>query len=246
MTSTPNANPNPPASNQQQAGSSLASRLKASNQAAPQTNNGTAATASNSPFSSPPRPPAPRFGSTQNNNQRSWVMQPLQKTVVRFDLRGLGDPFYRLLGHELNPEFGDYRKVTAVLERGGEVVRDLENLLNRVWEGYRLQGAILVYNWNADSWKTIATPPAPAPSEDEDENGLPAAAPPPPVTFTCLRSIDLQLILNVLARSRSQVLLTRAPLVFSQQYLNRAVITDDPRLVNLVKATGYLEDEPVR
>jgi hypothetical protein len=52
--------------------------------------------------------------------------------------------------------------------------------------------------------------------------------------------------LNVLARSRSQVLLTRAPLVFSQQYLNRSMMTDDPRLVALVKATGYLEEEMVR
>ncbi|HEX2622820.1 MAG TPA: hypothetical protein VHL11_21825, partial [Phototrophicaceae bacterium] len=70
--------------------------------------------------------------------------------------------------------------------------------------------------------------------------------PAPVATFSCLRAIDLHLVLNVLARSRSQVLLTRAPLVFSQQYLNRSMMTDDPRLVALVKATGYLEEEMVR
>ncbi|MBC8171426.1 MAG: hypothetical protein H7X77_07125, partial [Anaerolineae bacterium] len=167
MTSVPNANPNPPAPNQQQSGNSLASRLNGNrqaanqqqqqtNQAAPQANNGATAN-NNSPFSgnsAPPRPapPAPRFGAAaQNNNLRTWTMQPIQKTVVRFELRGLGDPFYRLLGHELNPEFGDFKKVTALLEKGGEAVRELEATLNQTWESYRLQGAMLVYNWNADS-----------------------------------------------------------------------------------------------
>lgn len=194
------------------------------------------------PNNTPPPAPSPSrlsnpFGS---QHQRVWQMQPIQKTVVRFDLRGLGDPFYRILGHELQAEYGDYKVLTAALEKEVDGTRELEVALNKSWESYRLQGATLVYNWNADTWHNVTnTPPASA-QENSDEE--PPQTPPPPVTFTCLRSIDLLLVLNVLTRSRSQVLLTRAPIVFSQEYLNRSLMSDDPRLVSLAKATGYLEE----
>ncbi len=168
-------------------------------------------------------------------------MLPMHKTLVRFELKGLGDPFFRLLGHELNPEFGDYRRVTAELERGGEAVRALEDLLNQSWNSYGLQGAMLVYPWNENLWKGIATPAA-ARQESSDEETISHTAVLPAVTYARLRAIDLSLVINVLARSRSQVLMTRAPLVFSSGYLNRSLVTDDPRLVELIRATGYLEE----
>ncbi|HEX2623023.1 MAG TPA: hypothetical protein VHL11_22840, partial [Phototrophicaceae bacterium] len=151
----PGATPATPASNNSPFGTSQRPAAPARPGAAPANNNAPA------PAAAPPR-----FGSGpfQNANQRTWTMQPLQKTVVRFELRGLGDPFYRLLGHDLNPEFGDFKHVTAVLEKGSESVKVLEESLNNVWDSYRLQGAILVYNWNADAWKTISALPAPAPA----------------------------------------------------------------------------------
>lgn len=188
-----------------------------------------------------PAAPAPRFGGPFGaQNQRTWTMQPVQKTVVHFELRGLGDPFYRLLGRELNPDFGDFKMVSAALERAEEGTADLVQHLDKTWESYRLMGAVLVYPWNPDAWKVMTAPP-PAPQENTEEDGQQPPQP-APVKFIALRAIDLQLVLNVLARSRSQVLLTRAPLVLSQEYLNRSLISDDPRLVALVRATGFMEE----
>lgn len=190
------------------------------------------------PFSRPPIP---------NPNQRSWQIQPLVKTVVRFELKGLGDPFYRLLDHELNPNFGDFRNVATTLEQGGEAVEEMRQMLDNVWEQYKLDGAFLVYNWNTDLWRAISTPPpSPQPQQQDsddyadDQPVIPPQAQQP--LFHCLRALDLELVLNVLARSRSQLLITKAPLVFSQQYLTRSIMSDDPRLLALARATGYLEE----
>jgi hypothetical protein len=211
-------------------------------------NSNQSAPPSRPPFGRPNNPPASqpsqpsRLGSPfGTQNQRGWQMQPIQKTVVRFDLRGMGDPFYRILGRDLQAEYGDLKVLAAALEKGDESTHELQVALNKAWESYRLQGAALVYNWNADTWRNVTTPP-PAPAQENGEEEL-QQTPPPPVLFTSLRSIDLQLILNVLTRSRSQVLLTRAPIVFSQEYLTRSLMSDDPRLVLLAKATGYLEED---
>ncbi|MCU0496085.1 MAG: hypothetical protein MUF87_01895 [Anaerolineae bacterium] len=188
----------------------------------------------------PNTPPAPRPSPFGAQNQRSWTIQPASKTVVRFDLRGLGDPFYRLLGHNPNPDYGDSKFVAEVLERGGDQVALLQAQLDQAWSKYNLQGAVLIYNWNADTWKTITIPPAPPAHEEHGDEEI--AKPTPISPFSCIRAIDLNVVLNVLARSRSQVLMTRAPLILSQLYLNRSIMTDDPRLVNLARATGYLEE----
>jgi hypothetical protein len=249
-----------PNNTQNSLASRLANRLAGNNQ--PNAQNAQQAQAANTntnnnPFNRPaaqrpssnqqsqtsPPPPQNRFASGQN--QRSWTIQPIHKTVVRFDLKGLGDPFYRLLGYPMNPEYGEFKAVTAALEQGGEAVREIEAVLAKSWAQYQLQGAILMYSWNSDAWKTIVAPPAaPAPQEgDDDQSNQTNQTPPPaPINFACLRAIDLALVLNVLARSRSQVLLTRAPAIFAQQYLNRSLMSDDPRLVALAKATGYLEE----
>jgi hypothetical protein len=202
----------------------------------------------------PPRAARPpRFGqaSANNNNQRKdWTMLPLNKTVVRFDLDGLGDPFYKILRHEINTEYSHGKAVSQALESGGENVNELETLLDKVWEGYDLQGAMMVYRWNPSTWKGIEAP-YPMPSDQVDwlsdvvDDELEEEAPkePTPPAITCLRALDLPLVLNVLARSRTQVLLTKAPIVFSQQYLNRALVTDDPRIVKLTRATGYLREK---
>lgn len=204
--------------------------------------------------STPQRPNNPfanANANNQNNNQRSWTIQPAYKTVVRFDLRGLGDPFYRLMGQELNPDFGDSRAVTRALEEGGESVEKLQTLLDETWTRYDLQGAVLVYNWNSETWKTIAFPDHVQPPNTTNDNqgdaddftdDNNANNQPPKPLFQCLRAIDLALVINVLGRSRSQLLITRAPLLMAQQYLNRSIMSDDPRLVALTRATGFIEE----
>lgn len=200
----------------------------------------------------PPSRPS-RFGRSNpfsnNNSQINWMTQPLYKTLVRFELQGLGDPFYRLLGHEVNTAYGNSREVSRALEAGGEHAEAIEKILNDTWATYDLTGAMLVYTWNSKAWKSIAAPvPMPNPSDDtfyddddDDDNQNKDTEPAPP-PFKVLRAIDLQLVLNVLSRARSQLLLADAPVVFSQQYLNRALVTDDPRLVAIAQATGSLEE----
>jgi len=194
-----------------------------------------------------------RFSSRSNPFNQSqhlnWGLTPIHRTVVRFELKGLGDPFYRMLGHDLNTEYGDSRTVSRALEAGGEHVEVIASMLESAWSGYDLTGAALVYTWNPKPWKVITTPqPMPAPPQQEkkkgdDDDDDDEKTPPQPIQmFTVLRALDMQLTLNVLARSRSQLLIAAAPLVMSQEYLNRSIVTDDPQLVALAQATGTLEE----
>jgi hypothetical protein len=190
-------------------------------------------------------PQRPSFGT---RNHQVYTLQPLHGMVARFELKGLGDPFYRLFGQEPNPDCGSLPTLISILERGGESIDALKTLLDEQWKGYRLRGAFLVYKWNSQHWKALTAPPEapvkpPAETEDqEDENPLQTPPTPKMAKFQCLRAIDLGLVINVLARSRSQTLLTQTPLMFSQSTLERSIMSDDPRLIGLVKATGYLTE----
>lgn len=181
-----------------------------------------------------------------NGNQPlSWMCTPVHTSVVRFDLRGLGDPFYRLLGHPLKVEYGEPLRFSEVVEQGGETALTLESFLQEQWLQYELNGAILVYPWNVKVWKSIARPvPMPVALGLEAEDSGDQTPKPTEVEpiITCLRSIDLSLVLNVLARARTQILLSTAPLILNRQYLMRSLVCDDPRLLDLVRATGYIEE----
>lgn len=209
----------------------------------------TNATNNSAPAPAPPRPS--RFSPFSRQRQLDWAMLPAKKTVVKFDMEGLGDPFYKLLGHQLNPAYGEIKAVAEVLEKGGDSAETLTTHLDSVWKTYNLDGAVLVYRWNPKSWGEIAQAALLPQQEDQSnpfDDSTPEAAnqeakPPADPNYTCLRALDLQLVLNVLARARTQLLLAAAPIVFSQQYLNRALIADDPRLLELVRATGYLTEK---
>ena len=180
-------------------------------------------------------------------------MLPVQNTIVRFELDGLGDPFYKLLGYDLNTIYDNGRSVSQALECGSAGSTELQDKLNAAWEGYGVQGAALVYIWNPRSWPKIVSAPLipsrnPNPfnaarSQNNDEESFEDVPEPPKPSFTCLRALDLQLVINVLGRARSQLLLADAPLVFSQQYLNRSILTDAPHLVRLARATGYIQEK---
>ncbi len=201
-----------------------------------------------SPFNS--RPSRSPFGRSENLNLAN-VITPAQSTVVRFALDGMGDPFYRLLGQDMNPEYSQIATLAQVLQKGGPGVDELTALLNKNWESYQLKGAILIFNDDREVVDSLAKPvpvptvPANNSKEDDDDNDngeppnwLEASG----YKFERVRSIDLALTLNVLTRARSQLLVARAPVVYGLEYLSRSVITDDPRLVSLAKATGALPD----
>lgn len=219
--------------------------------------------------STPPAPTSPsggsRFGQSQSNtnstppssggslfgrartpqpalppNHREWTIQPACKTVVRFDLAGLGDPFMRLLGAEPNAEYANLDTLTQTLERGGEQVDALRAQLMSLWEKSNLQGAALVWRYDASEWKTICFPPLPQTDQNDDEtNDSPPARKP---LFRTLRALDSAFVMNVLARSRSQLMIASTPLTFDAEFLCATLMSDDPRLVRLALATGCLEE----
>lgn len=188
--------------------------------------------------------PASRFGSRFGaaKLQVSDTLMPTRKTVVHFELNGLGDPFYHLMDHELNPTMGDSKEVTKTLEQGGENIKKLMEILDHGWEKLGFEGAALVYIYNKNIWDQASSTSLRPKNEDnlfDDIEGEEEKKPETP-TYEAIRAINLQIVLNVLARARTQLLLAKAPLIFNQQYLNRTLISDDPRLVQIVKATGYM------
>jgi len=214
-----------------------------------------------SPFGSRPGGGRTPFGSRNNTLNLSNVIMPTESAMVRFSLDGMGDPFYRLLGHEMNPDFGSINKLAEALRKGGEDVDELIAKLDEAWENYKLEGAMLVYTEDSEMLNAIKRP-TPMPTvqqkpprrplrsrknnnddeEEEQEEKQPDWYETNKYKVERLRSIDLTLTLNVLARARTQVIVARAPVVFGVEYLTRSIITDDPRLVSLARATGSLPD----
>jgi len=206
-----------------------------------------------------------RFGN-RNNNQNNQnnntpppdpnryivnVKVPCHRTVVQCSMGGLGDPFYRIMGQEMNPAMGDPKALVAALEAGGDAVTALCERLDADWAGYDLHGAALVYSVNRNL-QTALTKPAPVPQANdsldwlENQSGEQAETEKTtqadnPLAVTVLRATDPALTLNVLGRARTQVLTATAPLVFGYQYIMRVVATDDPRLVALAQATGSIQ-----
>lgn len=174
----------------------------------------------------------PRFG----GNKANWRIVPVSGAVVRFDLDGLGDPFYRLLGHPLHTEYADYEAAIKAIENGGPAVNELENVLESAWHEYDLHGAVLLYPWRNDLPQVMV---GQVPQGDQDDEEYEDEKPPVPVF---LRALDLRLVLNVLARTRSSILLSRAPLGLEKQYLGQSLFTEDPRLITLARATGCMEE----
>lgn len=187
----------------------------------------------------PPAPPRPngltsRLGPTKLN----WRIMPVSTKLVRFDLDGLGDPFYRLLGKRLTIDFGDPQALYKAFEERSEYVQEMGTRLDESWQEYQLNGAILLYPWNRDLPSTLAgrignddeTQP-----DDHYDDDKPAA----PVI---LRSFDILLVMNVLARTRANILLGNAPLAIERQYISQSLYSDDRRLIALAQATGCIEE----
>lgn len=199
-------------------------------------NNSTGATNNNNA-------PAPSpFRSLPSREQIEYALLPLHKVAVRFELKGLGDPFYRLLGHEVNTEHSDSRLVVRKLEQGGDDANAIRNLMDSAWEKYGLKGALMVYQMENENLVKQLNAPSFMPKKDlfDDDDDNDKKDEPPKPAVKVLRAIDIMLVLNVLARARTQVLLATSPVMFNQHYLNRAIVSDDPRLVALAMATGVI------
>jgi hypothetical protein len=193
--------------------------------------------------STPPPAPRPSSLGTRLPTRMDWRVVAVSPTYVRFDLDGLGDPFYRLLGKRLVVDFGNPEAVMKAIEGGGEDVQEIAARLDAAWEEYNLGGAILLYRWTKDMRYVLSGQIPPDQDELDDEEAQPSyyeddKRKPP----TILRAMDMLLVMNVLARARSNILLSASPLALEGEYLRQSYIADDSRLVALAQATGCVEE----
>jgi hypothetical protein len=196
---------------------------------------GTPLPSANRPGNLPaPRPaPTPRTPYTPGSSLSSrfgpartaWEILPFNSLIVRFSLDGLGGSLQRILGSDQNGSTGTYDTIIRSIEKNRDAMNALVTSLEAAWESYELKGAILVSPWEQDTRQVILT-------HAKTTN----------VKAMCLRAFDPLLVLNVLARSRTNLLQPRAPLALEQTYLERSLITDDARLVKLVQCSGYFEE----
>lgn len=172
--------------------------------------------------------PGSRYGSTLNSrfgtSNVTCEIVSVGGIIVRFDLHDLGEPLCELLG--IAPDQNDQESVIQIIEHNDDLRTELASKLDVAWEGYDLCGAMLVYPWQEGLRQAVAARLLDAP---------PGAAP------TYLRALDPLLVLNVLARARSQILLAASPPDLERPFLERSLAADDPRLVALACATEFCE-----
>jgi hypothetical protein len=161
-----------------------------------------------------------RFGSSNV----SCDIAPLGSAIVRFDLNGLGAPLRRLLGIKGDSE--EREAVIQIIESDEQLKIELATKLDAAWQDYNLCGAMLVYPWQEGLRQAVAT---------RMMDAMPGGVP------VYLRALDPILVLNVLARARSQILLATSPPDLERPFLERALAADDPRLVALACATACAE-----
>jgi hypothetical protein len=199
---------------------------------------------------------APRFGSRFGGREEAlWTIAPLRLDAVRISLEGLGDPFHRLLGTPINAVFSKSAKVVEALGKDEDLLKRLSEVLNDSWAKYEFRGAALLYPWDDGIRKAYnqplqPTPPPPAEkkeadSDDDDyaDEQLPDwLASPAQKSSACLRAIDVCFVLNILARSRANVVVGNTPLALEPGFLEQSLLCDDPRIVTLARATGCIEE----
>ena len=192
---------------------------------------------------------ANRFGKNRNYpGANSWTIAPLSNVGIRFHLSGLGDPFHRLLGTDLDVQYGEVEAVIRRLQEDEAIRDEITTLLDDAWATYPFDGAILLYAWNDSVRKAFAEAPFPAkPPVVQKGDQNPEEQPQPEVkpvesNIQCLRAIDLTLVLNILARTRADMLIHDTSLALEEAFLRQAFVCDDPRLVALAQATGCIEE----
>jgi hypothetical protein len=164
--------------------------------------------------------PDSRFGTSNV----SCDIVPLAGTLVRFDLNGLGASLCRLLGIKGSGE--EREAAIQAIETDENLRASLAKKLDAAWEVYGFQGAALIYPWHEGLQQAIAT---------RTLDAFPGSAP------AYLRALDPFLVLNVLARARSQILLANLPPDLERAFLERSLAADDPRLIELTCGTACAE-----
>ncbi|MEL6307319.1 MAG: hypothetical protein AAFN11_01660 [Chloroflexota bacterium] len=214
-----------------------------------------------------PTPPKSRFGSGSTSRfgssrfasreEISWTVMPATNTAIRISLEGLGDPLHRLLGHPINVRYSNPHHLTKALADDPELSEKLAVALDEAWEGLNFKGAALLYDWDDRIKKAFIEmpqplPPKPPKKEDDDASDEDDDSDPlswlddigiAPHQSKQLRAIDVAFVMNILARSRAGVLVGNTPLALEPGFLEGSVICEDPRIVDLARATGCIDEK---
>ncbi|MFN8527190.1 MAG: hypothetical protein U0670_01105 [Anaerolineae bacterium] len=191
------------------------------------------------PFGSPPsglpRPSSPPGSLFSRLGARaSFDYMAMNDTLVMFDLRDVAPVLFDQLNitppvkEDGTPDKTDVKALITALEKNRPLLDELKLRLNTYWDDFQLTGAVHVYDWREEV-KQAAT------------NRLNAVKLAPHF----MRATDPDFVLNVLARSRSYLLIHGAALALDRPFLERVVMTDDPRLLAAVKQTAFTEDSLV-
>jgi hypothetical protein len=148
-----------------------------------------------------------------------------------FDLRDVSTAIYEFLSvpipqaedESLNPT--DTNPLIAVLEKDRALQDQLRDWITDGWVQLNLIGAVHVYDWREEV-------------KNAANNRLQAAKLPPKY----IRATDPVLALNVLTRARSYLLIPDAAVALDRPFLERVVLSDDPRLVKFARDTGFTDD----
>ena len=188
-----------------------------------------------------------------------WSVIPLEGEAVRISLEGLGDPFHRILGKPLNKDYGKAESIIEALEKDQSLHDELLSALDESWSSYEFSGAAMLYPWS-DELKRVyhdfvyPLPPQPEKTNDDEsdetfgsDDDAEAESTPEIVgqklDVSCIRAIDPAFVLNVLARSRSNIVVATTPLALESGFLKPSYVCDDPRIVSIARATGYIEEK---
>lgn len=186
------------------------------------------------PGAAPTHTPTPntRYGSSLNSRFGSsnitWEIAPVAGMLVRFDLNGLGAALHQLVGSSVSQDDDDREAIIRAVEGDEKLRTALAARLDVAWTAFELRGAVLVYPWRNEFRPATAT--------RLDDGRTPLFQP------SYVRAQDPALVLNVLARARTQILLAASPLDLERAFLERSLTTDDPRLMGLAVATGCREE----
>ena len=111
------------------------------------------------------------------------------------------------------------KTLISALEKDKSLTESLKAQLHEYWDQIQLTGAVHVYDWREEVKESAV-------------RRLNAVKAPP----NYVRASDPLLVLNVLARARSYLLISSAALALDRPFLERVVMTDDPRLLSFGKS----------
>ncbi len=188
------------------------------------------------PGGSPPRPSSAPPGSlfSRLGARASYDYVPMHDMLVMFDMHDAAPAIYEMLGiappvkDDGTPDPADTRTLIATLDKDKALSSALRVQLDQFWGDFKIVGAVHVYDWREEV-KQAAT------------NRLNATKQRP----NFIRAADPMLIMNVLARARSYLLIHGAALALDRPFLERIVMTDDPRLLSVVTAGQHIVDSLV-